>query len=173
MPAGNPNLYFASRPGVGRQFHAASQAALCTRLIDNLRGRAYIFLVLYLFFLSISLFNILNSFYPRQPYLPGVHRATCVLLPSNLRKVLKTTRTRLPTSHPITTKCPPDADRCPPLLTPGFQDGKGFLYTQGLAGSGPVPERQAPTPTPPSPRPGSEKPKGLRGRGGLLIAFQV
>ena len=184
MPAGNPNLYFASRPEVGRQFHAASEAALCTRLIDNLRGRAYIFQVLYLFFLSISLFDILNSFYPHQPFLPGVHRAACVLLPFNLRKILKTTRTRPPTSHPITTKFPPnvhpmptvcttDADRCPPLLTPGFQDGKGFLYTQGLAGSGPVPERQAPTPTPPSPRPGSEKPKGLRGRGGLLIAFQV
>jgi hypothetical protein len=147
MPAGNPNLYFASRPEVGRQFHAASEAALCTRLIDNLRGRAYIFQVLYLFFLSISLFDILNSFYPHQPYLPGVHRAACVLLPLNLRKVLKTTRTRPPTSHPITTKFPPnvhpmptvcttDADRCPPLLTPGFQDGKGFLYTQGLAGSG-------------------------------------
>ena len=147
MPAGNPNLYFASRPEVGRQFHAASEAALCTRLIGNLRGRAYIFQVLCLFFLSISLFDILNSFYPRQPYLPGVHRAACVLLPSNFQKVLKTTRTRLPTNHPITTKCPPDADRlhtgCRPMSTvahPRIPGRKGFsLHSRSCgfrAGSG-------------------------------------
>ena len=180
MPAGNPNLYFASRPEVGRQFHAASEAALCTRLIDNLRGRAYIFKVLYLFFLSISLFDILNSFYPHQPYLPGVHRAACVLLPFNLRKVLKTTRTRPPTSHPITTKFPPNATRCRPFAqrmptdvhrcSPQDSRTERVFFTLKVLR---VPERQAPTPTPPPPRPGSGKPKGFRGRGGLLIAFQV
>ena len=132
MPAGNPNLYFASRPEVGRQFHAASQAALCTRLIDNLRGRAYIFQVLYLFFMSISLFKIVNSFYLRQPYVPGVHRAACVLLPSNLRKVLKTTRTRLPTSHPITTKCPPNIHPMPTdvhCCSPQDSETEGVFFT--------------------------------------------
>ena len=69
---------------------------------------------------------------------------------------------------------PPDADRCPLLLTPGFRDGRGFLYIQGLAGSGPVPERQAPTPTPPSPPfPICPLPPYQRGLLNLLISSLV
>ena len=97
---------------------------------------------------KISLFDIVNSFNPRQPsatHDPGGRIGTVAsfFVPASWRP------RDAPPSHPITTECPPNAhpmptrcrpnaDRCPPLPTLGFQGGKGFICYQGLVGFGRV-----------------------------------